>query len=35
MASVALLEGYDYRPRIDKEPFEVHKDGLICLSGCT
>src|SRR5262245_42034640 len=34
MASVAFLEGYYYRPRIDKELLEAHKDGLICLSGC-
>src|SRR5262245_21592715 len=34
MASVAFLEGYYYRPRIDKELLEAHKEGLICLSGC-
>ena len=28
------LEGFHYRPRIDKELIEQHSDGLICLSGC-
>jgi DNA polymerase-3 subunit alpha len=30
----AQLEGFYYKPRIDKELLEQHKDGLICLSGC-
>src|SRR5205814_2397903 len=34
MATVAFLEGYYYRPRIDKELLEAHKEGLVCLSGC-
>ncbi len=34
MASIAFLEGFYYRPRIDKELLEAHRDGLICLSGC-
>ncbi len=28
------LEGYYYKPRIDKELLEEHKKGLIALSGC-
>ncbi|MGC9046874.1 MAG: DNA polymerase III subunit alpha [Minisyncoccia bacterium] len=28
------LEGFYYKPRIDKELLEQHHDGLICLSGC-
>ena len=28
------LEGFHYRPRIDKELLEQHRSGLICLSGC-
>jgi len=28
------LEGFYYKPRIDKELLALHKDGLICLSGC-
>lgn len=28
------LEGFYYKPRIDKELLEQHKEGLICLSGC-
>jgi DNA polymerase-3 subunit alpha len=34
MASLAFLEGFYYRPRIDKELLASHSDGLICLSGC-
>jgi len=30
----AHLEGYYYKPRIDKELLAAHKDGLIALSGC-
>jgi DNA polymerase-3 subunit alpha len=28
------LEGFYYKPRIDKELLELHHEGLICLSGC-
>ena len=28
------LEGFHYRPRIDKELLHEHREGLICLSGC-
>ena len=28
------LEGFYYKPRVDKELLALHKDGLICLSGC-
>lgn len=34
MASAAYLEGFYYKPRIDKELLEAHSEGLICLSGC-
>jgi DNA polymerase-3 subunit alpha len=34
MASSAFLEGFYYRPRIDKELLEQFHDGIICLSGC-
>jgi DNA polymerase-3 subunit alpha len=34
MSSLAFLEGYHYKPRIDKELLEAHSEGLICLSGC-
>jgi DNA polymerase-3 subunit alpha len=34
LASMAFLEGFYYRPRIDKEILKAHSDGLICLSGC-
>jgi len=34
MASAAFLEGFYYRPRIDKELLAAHHEGIICLSGC-
>jgi DNA polymerase-3 subunit alpha len=34
LSSISFLEGFYYRPRIDKEILERHADGLICLSGC-
>src|SRR5436309_9490414 len=30
----AHLQGYYYKPRIDKETLTKHKEGLIALSGC-
>jgi DNA polymerase III subunit alpha len=34
LASAAYLEGFYFKPRIDKELLEAHREGLICLSGC-
>lgn len=34
MASLAYLEGFYYRPRIDKELLAAHAEGITCLSGC-
>ena len=34
MASHASLEGFYYKPRIDKDLLEAHHEGIICLSGC-
>ncbi len=34
MASSAMLEGFYFKPRIDKELLEAHHEGIICLSGC-
>src|SRR5579871_676126 len=34
MASAAFLEGFYYKPRIDKELLEKYHEGIICLSGC-
>jgi DNA polymerase-3 subunit alpha len=34
LSSLSFLEGFYYRPRIDKEILERHSEGLICLSGC-
>ncbi|MCH8044778.1 MAG: DNA polymerase III subunit alpha [Planctomycetes bacterium] len=34
MASAAFLEGFYFKPRIDKELLAAHSEGVICLSGC-
>jgi len=34
LTSAGYLEGFYYRPRIDKELLFDHKEGLICLSAC-
>lgn len=34
MSSAAYLEGFHYKPRIDRELLEAHSEGIICLSGC-
>src|SRR6476661_3557411 len=34
LATAAHIEGYYYKPRIDKELLTAHKEGLIALSGC-
>ncbi len=34
LASIAYLEGFYYRPRIDKETLREHSEGLICTSAC-
>ncbi|MFN7140154.1 MAG: DNA polymerase III subunit alpha, partial [Limisphaerales bacterium] len=34
LVSLAHLEGYYYKPRIDKELLSQHAEGLIALSGC-
>ena len=34
MVSIAHLEGFSYKPRIDDEVLEAHKEGIIVLSGC-
>src|ERR1035438_9659393 len=34
LSTLAHLEGYYYKPRIDKELLAAHKEGLIALSGC-
>ncbi|MCC9601987.1 DNA polymerase III subunit alpha [Stieleria sp. JC731] len=34
LASAASLEGFYFKPRIDKEILETYNEGLICLSGC-
>ena len=34
LSSISFLEGYYYKPRIDKEILQRHSEGLICLSGC-
>jgi len=34
LSSKAYLEGFYYKPRIDKELLQQHHEGIICLSGC-
>ncbi len=34
LASAAYLEGFYFKPRIDKELLAAHQEGIICLSGC-
>ncbi len=34
LVSIGYLEGFYYRPRIDKEVLRQHKDGLVALSAC-
>ncbi|MEQ9410465.1 MAG: DNA polymerase III subunit alpha [Fuerstiella sp.] len=34
MSSTAYLEGFHYKPRIDRELLEAYSEGIICLSGC-
>jgi DNA polymerase-3 subunit alpha len=34
LSSLAFLEGFYFRPRIDKELLAAHSQGLVCLSGC-
>ena len=34
LSSIGFLEGFYYKPRIDKEVLEKYSDGLIILSSC-
>ncbi len=34
LASKAALEGFYFKPRIDKEILEEFSEGIVCLSGC-
>jgi DNA polymerase-3 subunit alpha len=34
LSSAAFLEGFYFKPRIDKEILAAHREGLVCLSGC-
>ncbi|MGO8838515.1 MAG: DNA polymerase III subunit alpha [Limisphaerales bacterium] len=34
LVTAAHLDGYYYKPRIDKELLAAHKEGLIAMSGC-
>jgi DNA polymerase-3 subunit alpha len=34
LVSLAYLEGFYYKPRVDKELLMKYQEGLICLSGC-
>jgi DNA polymerase-3 subunit alpha len=35
LVTKSYLEGFYYKPRVDKELLKLHHDGLIALSGCT
>jgi DNA polymerase III subunit alpha len=34
LSSIAYLEGFYMKPRIDREVLALHKDGVIAMSGC-
>jgi DNA polymerase-3 subunit alpha len=34
LATKAFLEGFYFKPRIDREILAAHADGIVCLSGC-
>lgn len=34
VSSIAHLEGFYYKPRIDKATLAAHSEGLLCLTGC-
>ncbi len=34
LTTLAHLEGFYYKPRMDKEILRSHSEGIICLSGC-
>jgi DNA polymerase-3 subunit alpha len=34
LSTIANLEGFYYKPRIDRALIQKHNEGLICLSGC-
>ena len=34
LASIAAIEGFYYKPRLNKRVLAEHSEGLICLSGC-
>lgn len=34
LATIAHLEGFYYKPRVDKDLLRQYREGLICLSGC-
>ncbi len=35
LVSISYLDGFYYKPRIDKELMKEYGEGLICLSGCS
>lgn len=34
LSSISHLEGFYYKPRIDKELLAAHSEGIVCLTGC-
>ncbi len=34
LVTISQIDGYYYKPRMDKEILKTHSEGIICLSGC-
>ena len=34
LVTKSFIEGFYYKPRVDKELLQKHSDGIVCLSGC-
>lgn len=34
LVTISQIDGYYYKPRMDKEILKAHSEGIICLSGC-
>ena len=34
LVTISYLDGFYYKPRIDKELLQRYREGLVCLSGC-
>jgi len=34
LVTISQIDGYYYKPRMDKEILKAHSEGIVCLSGC-